>query len=213
MKKVFCLMGLLAAAQLGAQHGILESLFSADFILANKQEIGLQQQQEERIVAIQNRHQQSFAARKAQLEKENGRMREMLQEERSADAALSKQFAQVLALENELKTLQFQNLLALKGVLTERQIGMLNSAKTPAARSQESLLIGKVEKRGEDQPLFIVQSKKKSAVVTDVEAIDPADIQSVEVLKGEKATAQYGAAGAHGVIVITLRAGAAYKLK
>jgi hypothetical protein len=207
MKKVFCLLGLLIAAQLSAQPGILESLFSADFILANKQEIGLQKQQEERIVAIQNRHQQSFAAKKAQLEKENRTMKDLLQDDNSSAPALNKQFERVLALENELKTLQFQNLLALKGVLTERQTAALHSAKAAAARPQEPLALGKVEKSGGEKPLFIVRSKGKSVTVTDIQHIAPDDIQAVEVIRGEKAIEQYGAAGAHGVVVVTLKKG------
>lgn len=41
--------------------------------------------------------------------------------------------------------------------------------------------------------------------------LPPSEIQSIDVLKGDAATAKYGAAGANGVIVVTTKKGAAAK--
>lgn len=50
-------------------------------------------------------------------------------------------------------------------------------------------------------PIYYVDGKK----VATVEGINPQDIESINVLKGEEATKQYGEAGKSGVILITLK--------
>ncbi|MBX2967593.1 MAG: TonB-dependent receptor plug domain-containing protein [Cyclobacteriaceae bacterium] len=51
------------------------------------------------------------------------------------------------------------------------------------------------------QPLYVLDGKIIQQ--EDVEKIDPKNIESIEVLKDEKATNQYGDEGKNGVIVIT----------
>ncbi|MCR5454504.1 MAG: TonB-dependent receptor [Bacteroidales bacterium] len=57
---------------------------------------------------------------------------------------------------------------------------------------------------GNAQPLYVVDGVQ---VGTDANFLNPADIQSIEVLKDASATAIYGAAGANGVIMITTKHG------
>jgi hypothetical protein len=51
------------------------------------------------------------------------------------------------------------------------------------------------------QPLFVLDGKIIQQA--DIEKINTRNIESIEVLKGEKATDQYGDKGKHGVVVIT----------
>jgi len=57
---------------------------------------------------------------------------------------------------------------------------------------------------GSAAPLYVVDGVQ---VGTDANFLNPADIQSIEVLKDASATAIYGAAGANGVIMITTKHG------
>jgi TonB-dependent SusC/RagA subfamily outer membrane receptor len=50
-------------------------------------------------------------------------------------------------------------------------------------------------------PLYVVDG----AVMTDISSINPDDIESMDVLKGESATAIYGSRGSEGVVVITTK--------
>lgn len=70
------------------------------------------------------------------------------------------------------------------------------------------LLRGSRSIYGDNQPLFIIDGLPGS-----YDAINPNDIESVDVLKDASATAIYGSAGANGVVIITTKRGAAGKVK
>jgi len=53
----------------------------------------------------------------------------------------------------------------------------------------------------DDPPLYIVDG----VTVENVDGIDPAKIESIEVIKGGQAASLYGSRGATGVVIITLR--------
>ncbi len=57
---------------------------------------------------------------------------------------------------------------------------------------------------GDASPLYVVDGVQ---VGTDADFVNPADIESIEVLKDASATAIYGSAGANGVIMITTKHG------
>lgn len=57
---------------------------------------------------------------------------------------------------------------------------------------------------GTNEPLIVVDGYTRGG---DLRAINPRDIQSIEVLKDASATAIYGARGANGVILITTKSG------
>lgn len=61
------------------------------------------------------------------------------------------------------------------------------------------------------QPLFVVDGFPTDA--NSANAINPADIQSIEILKDASATAIYGSRGANGVILITTKSGKPGKLQ
>ena len=53
----------------------------------------------------------------------------------------------------------------------------------------------------ESQPLYVVNG----TIVQAIDSISPDEIDSIHVLKGEKAQQAYGKKGIHGVIEITLK--------
>lgn len=84
------------------------------------------------------------------------------------------------------------------GVLIQSQSGQPGSAAAVTIRGRGSVL-------GGTEPLYIVDGIQITAA--DFQGINPADIETYNILKDAVATAQYGSRGANGVIVITTRRG------
>jgi len=60
------------------------------------------------------------------------------------------------------------------------------------------------------QPLYVVDGLPLTGQNNGISSIDPDNIASISVLKGENAKAQYGTNATNGVIIITLKEGASY---
>jgi TonB-linked SusC/RagA family outer membrane protein len=103
------------------------------------------------------------------------------------------------------------------GVNVIRSSGTVGGGTRIVIRGQTSLI-------GENQPLFIVDGVRIDNSTFNSEAatagtavgnramdINPADIESINVLKGAAATALYGLDGAQGVVIITTKKGKAGK--
>ncbi len=200
---IFCC---LLAAPFYGQNGLFEGLYAADYLLAKKVEIGLSKQQENSIVATQNEHQQQFSSKKTQLDKEKETLQQMIASLPPSNAKLREQFERVLSLESELKMLQFDNLLSLKGQLSSQQIATLQT-KNPADSKKSAVVI---QQDAENQPLYIIIRGKNATVVPEVSNIQPDDIESISVFKGQTAIEKYGQAAANGAVEITLKKGAKF---
>ena len=86
---------------------------------------------------------------------------------------------------------------AAAGVMVTNQDG------APGAKSAVRIRgIGTIN--GDAQPLYVVDGVQ---VGTNADFVNPADIESIEVLKDASATAIYGSAGANGVIMVTTKHG------
>lgn len=84
------------------------------------------------------------------------------------------------------------------GVLIQSQSGQPGSAASVTIRGKGSVL-------GGTEPLYIVDGIQITS--QDFAGINPADIETYNILKDAVSTAQYGSRGANGVIVITTRRG------
>jgi TonB-dependent SusC/RagA subfamily outer membrane receptor len=81
------------------------------------------------------------------------------------------------------------------GVQVERLSGGRISVRIRGARSFVN-----------SEPLYVVDGVPQSADVTSLLAdLNPTDIKRIDVLKDASATSVYGARGANGVILITLK--------
>jgi TonB-linked SusC/RagA family outer membrane protein len=85
------------------------------------------------------------------------------------------------------------------GLLIQSQSGQPGSAASVTIRGKGSVL-------GGTQPLFIVDGIQVTEA--DFQGLNPADIESYNVLKDAVTTSQYGSRGANGVIVVTTKRGA-----
>ncbi|MBL7744570.1 MAG: SusC/RagA family TonB-linked outer membrane protein [Chitinophagaceae bacterium] len=84
------------------------------------------------------------------------------------------------------------------GVLIQSQSGQPGSAAAVTIRGKGSVL-------GGTQPLYIVDGIQVTGA--DFQSINPADIETYNILKDAVATSQYGSRGANGVIVVTTKRG------
>jgi TonB-dependent starch-binding outer membrane protein SusC len=91
------------------------------------------------------------------------------------------------------------------GVLIQSQSGQ------PGAAASNITIRGKGSVLASTQPLFIVDGIQVTGA--DFQSINPADIESYNILKDAVATSQYGSRGANGVIVVTTRRGADAKTR
>ncbi|WP_163712730.1 SusC/RagA family TonB-linked outer membrane protein [Mangrovibacterium lignilyticum] len=80
-------------------------------------------------------------------------------------------------------------------------VSVLSTSGSPGASTK--IRIRGVNSNGNSNPLFIVDGMKTG----DINNIDPADIESMEVLKDAASAAIYGTEGANGVIIITTKSG------
>ena len=86
---------------------------------------------------------------------------------------------------------------AAAGVMVTNQDGAPGSKSAIRIRG-----IGTIN--GDAQPLYVVDGVQ---VGTNADFVNPADIESIEILKDASATAIYGSAGANGVIMVTTKHG------
>ena len=84
------------------------------------------------------------------------------------------------------------------GVLIQSQSGQPGSAAAVTIRGKGSVI-------GGTEPLYIVDGIQVTSA--DFQGINPADIETYNILKDAVATSQYGSRGANGVIVVATRRG------
>ncbi len=90
------------------------------------------------------------------------------------------------------------------GILIQSQSGQPGSAASVTIRGKGSVL-------GSTDPLYILDGIQITAA--DFQSINPADIETYNVLKDAMGTAQYGSRGANGVIVLTSKRGSSRKTR
>jgi len=98
---------------------------------------------------------------------------------------------------------------SIEGLLQGRSSGVqvINSSQDPGAGSTVRIRGGS-SLRGSNSPLIVVDGFPLGEA-GDLKQVNPADIQSVEILKDASASAIYGSRGANGVIMVTTKKAAA----
>lgn len=117
-----------------------------------------------------------------------------IQKKRVATGSISK-----LSSDN-LEGIQVQNV---QSALEGQVAGLIVSESSGQPGSGKSILIRGVSTNGDNTPLFVVDGLQ----VNSIDNINPADVESVDVLKDAASAAIYGARGANGVVIITTKKG------
>jgi len=96
--------------------------------------------------------------------------------------------------------LQFYN--PIQSTLQGQVSGLDISSNSAAPGTSSNIMLrGSRSVNGYDEPLYVVDGN----IQNDIAAINPEDIESIEVLKDAASTAIYGSRGANGVILITTK--------
>ncbi|MBB6327039.1 Spy/CpxP family protein refolding chaperone [Algoriphagus iocasae] len=230
------------------------NLYSADKVMGMREELDLTDAQVANIKKAYSKNAGEFSTIKWDLDEATTKLKNLLNLPKIDQVAVQKQMDTVLKLENQLKKMQLDNLVAIKNELTEEQQKMLqknsffivkDGASATSVRgytsgsaiatsvNESNLKVGKpgyvvtwdsdkakaygngsyspkvsVMVAGADEnekPLFYIDTKDGMKEVKGFENIDPKDIQSMEVLKGEKAIEKFGKKAENGVVVIKLK--------
>lgn len=96
--------------------------------------------------------------------------------------------------------------LSLEQAMQGRAAGVYvqNTGSNPGGRTQVRIR-GVNSIQGNNDPLYIIDG----LVGGDIQAVDPMDIESIDILKDASSTAIYGARGANGVVMVTTKTGKA----
>lgn len=196
---------------LPAQDTFQEFLFPADFILTHKEAIRLNARQENRIKSIHNENLVTFSQKRKAVNQATEQLNLLLQAESLDQSQIGAQIDKVLSLENELKKLQLQNLLSIRNELSNNQVAQLKTlrkeekASSLNVQTDQVISIRSENPNSERSPAYFIDRKGTYELLTDISTIEPKDIASITVLKGDQAIERFGSAGNNGVIIITLK--------
>ncbi len=209
------LIFLFLSSSLMAQEIFKDHLYSPDLIFKYKEKISLTDDQAKQIKEIYNSSVMSYNEFKWDLDAKMVALEELMSAPNVDVDVAEKKLEELLILENEIKRMRLATMLKIKNILTREQQDYLNEHKTESTKgyeiissvNQDPRVIVKVNGKVADdgQPLYIIKNEYEEKVVSNLKAYDPNQIESIEVLKGEKATAVYGEKGKNGVIIIQLK--------
>ena len=174
----------------------------------------------------------SFSTLKWDLDDATAKLKKILDQPKIDPTAASKQMDEVLKLENQMKKTQLNTMVSIKNELTPEQISKLETQKVYATGKASSIsgnsvhvisgtgagtatvngvsitsspkIAVSVAGNGQ-QPLYYIETKSGLKKVSNLESIDPINIESMSVFKGDEAIKKYGQEGENGVIVIKLK--------
>jgi len=203
---------------IAAQDVFRTSLYDAEAIIEFKEEIDLTEEQEKSIKDIYLKSNTVFMEKKWELSDLNKEMNQLLAKSSVNKIEAEKQLKKVLDLENEIKLLKFSTLIDIKNLLSkDQQEKLLPYLDESTGYFTSDIFMGrdyevkvkvkeKNKEKSDGKPLMILENNgdKYFLVSTDINAINPSEIESIEVIKGERAESQYGERGKNGVIVISV---------
>jgi len=202
-----------------------KNYYSVDRIMEMREELDLTDAQAAKIKKIHSENAAEFNTLKWDLDKENKKLRTILDEPKVDQLAMKKQMDEVLKLENQLKKKQLITMTSIKNVMSESQQKILDKptvltltkseSGTTSSHSVTGLTSTKesgsksssvsVVVAGKDQPIYYLDTKEGYKLLEDLKSINPNDIERIDVLKDKSAVDKFGEKGKNGVIIITLK--------
>jgi Spy/CpxP family protein refolding chaperone len=212
----------------GSQDIFQGNLYSADQVMEMREKLKLTDSQATKIKKIHAENAGQFSTLKWDLEEENTKLKKMLEASKIDQSAVNKQMETVLSLENQLKKKQLSNLVSIKNELTEEQIKILDENRsyivrdvsrsravsvdrvtsvsgTGVATSSPKVAVRISGTEDGKQPIFFIDTKSGLKKTPGLGDINPDDIESISVFKGDEAIKKYGSDGKNGVIVVKLK--------
>ncbi len=214
MKKWFIAVALITGvAQLQAQDPFQKELFSVDLVMNSASEIDLTLDQQKEIEKVYAEHIDVFNEEKWALDIQMKELEQALKESKIDEKKAELLLKKITQREEVLKLQKLRMLIRVKNLLTEDQQGKLRKLQseetnnmniiTPINKHPRVML--RMDNPGfNDSPLFVLRTPKGDKHITQEElrAINPSDIESLEVIKGKAAREKFGKKGKNGVVVI-----------
>lgn len=232
---LFCLAGLAYGQQEKAYVTTADAnifkgkIYTTTHLMEVKDDINLTDAQVAKIKKLHADNAGSFSTLKWDLDDATAKLKKMLDQPKIDQVAVTKQMDEVLRLENQMKKTQLNTMVSIKNELTPDQITKLEEHKVQTVAKASSIsgnsvhvisgTAGSVTGVGFTaspkiavsvagngaQPIYYIETKSGLKKVASLENIDPKDIESMSVLKGDNAVEKYGKEGENGVIVIKLK--------
>ncbi|MBN7809321.1 periplasmic heavy metal sensor [Algoriphagus sp. H41] len=234
MKKLLLILFLLGTGVAQAQDIFKMKIYSTDHLMEMRDEISLTDAQVAKIKKLHADNAGSFSTLKWDLDEATKKLKSMLDQPKIDQTAVSRQMDEVLRLENQMKKTQLNTMVSIKNELSPEQITKLEARKVLAVGKASSISGSQVQvvsgtgnatassvngttsvstspkiavsvAGSGKQPAYYIETKSGLKKVATLENIEPKDIESMSVFKGEEAIKKYGQEGENGVIVIKLK--------
>ena len=214
MKKLLTIIILLISFTGYTQDVFQEHLYPTDLVLKYSKKLELSEKQISNIKNVYNSNIANYNSLKWDLDAGMVRLGEILSGARVDSTKALQQMDKILALETALKAQRLSLLISVKNELTAEQQQKLNKYKsdnnlplnliTPINENPRVVL--RVDgPEASNQPLYLILDKGEKRKVDKLQDIDPNDIKSIVVIKGENAIETYGEEGKNGVVIIELK--------
>jgi hypothetical protein len=212
MKKIFLMMMITACNTVLAQDIFQENFYMPELVLKYWEEAGLSADQVEKIKEIYNRNLPNYDSKKWHLDAEMVKLEKLITESAVDVKASVAQLVKSLEFEADIKKMKLEMLVKVKNILTPEQQAKLDVYRRPARiglngkQNAKGLLGGTKDLLTSGKALFHIIDGSEDKMVTEFpKDIAPEDIESIQVIRGEGATAKYGTMGENGVVVLTLK--------
>ncbi|MEP0264770.1 TonB-dependent receptor plug domain-containing protein [Dokdonia sp.] len=222
MKKAIILLLFIAGyGTISAQDTFQNELFSAETVLKYRSELELSKEQVRTIKKIYNDNITAFNSTKWDLDAMQVYLNKLVAKSKIDETAALSKMDEITKLEQQLKNQRLKMLIKIKNELTATQQEKLKELRqdtdlsvhkltTSISEDPRIVIRGSASKDGKS-PMYIILNKNgkpkypSGKAEVQMKDIDPNNIETVTVLKGKAATAQYGKDGKNGVIVIKLK--------
>ena len=197
-----------------AQDIFQEKFYTPELVLKYREEAGLSVDQVEKIKQIYNSELPLYNSKKWDLDADMTKLEKLISESNVDAKAAAAQLDKALKLEAEIKKMKLDMLVKVKNTLTPTQQSKLDVYKGeivssgifPSLSGKQNVTGLRGAKAMMEKAVFhIINGTEEKMMNEFPKNIDPNDIESLEVLRSEAATAKYGALGENGVIVLTLK--------
>jgi TonB-dependent SusC/RagA subfamily outer membrane receptor len=219
MKKqmLILLMLLTVTHVVSAQDIFQQKLYAPELVLKYREEAGLSNDQVEKIKTLYSSELTVYNNKKWDLDAAMVKLEQMISGPTVDTRAANAQLEKCLTLETEIKKMKLSMLITIKNLLTPAQQTRLDAHKDePVSESSITTLLNENQRvvvrvrpgteAGSKKPMYIIVNGDSKKTVDEMPAdINPDSIESIEVLKGESATAVYGKGGENGVIIVKLK--------
>ncbi|UII28046.1 Spy/CpxP family protein refolding chaperone [Fulvivirga maritima] len=216
MKKILMLVWLTSISWVGFSQDVFQQeLYSADLVMKYRNEIKLTDKQVTAIKKIHADHMANFNSLKWDMDAYQVSMKQMLEGSHVDSEKSIDMLEKMLVLEKDAKKIRLSMLIEIKNQLTAAQQKELNKYKeadgqlsynfiTPINENPRVVL--KIDQvQADSGPKYYIKTASGLKEVDSVKDLNPADIKSLNVYKGETAVEKFGETAANGVIVVELK--------